>query len=507
MEKEEFKNDPLFNLLEITRVRKIKIIIGFLSVFAITVVGAILMPSVYEASTKITTTLPAIPKGADVVPYLEELRDIRSFVSNQPIVASSRLIYEKAVIALNLHRREEAPSFLGKLKKVFFKENPDPLEKAISALYQITDVNVIRGTSIIQINARSGSSEGAAQIANTLAKTYVDHENGFMASRAQMAYDIISGELESASNSLNASQNALNGLRRSMNVVDDPIIIRTKLADYSIQYEQIQERIQKLKSEPTPPKSKEVRKVRSEKVHQIQPTDSPKVKELKSSLGNLKNELDINLGRYTEKHPTVRNLRSRIGALKEELSREEKASLAEQAVQPQPLIETELDSSAEPVLSAGPDINELKRKRDSLLKQIQTLESKLSRASLTGVDLERLNRDVNQKQLEYETVKGKLESARMLRDQAREGPIKILDPASPPAYPSNKKKVILLIVGFIASVIFGIAVGFIAEYFEDVFKSPEEVEQFLKVPVLATIPRIPQMMPKKKSWLKFRTKK
>ena len=501
MEKEQMKNDPLFNLFEIIKVRKIKMIIGFLIVFAITIVGVLLMPSVYETSTKVGLSLPVVPRGADLVPYLEELRDMRSFVSNQPVVASSRLIYEKAVIALNLHRREGARSFFGKLKGLFFKEKgKDPLALAIDDLYEITNVSLVRGTNIIQFSARSRSSEGAAQIANALAKTYIDHGNGLMTSRAQMAYDIISGELESARNSLNSSQNALNALRRGMNVVDDPMIIRTKLADYSIQYERIQERIQKLESEPTPPKSKEVRKVKSEKVYQIQPAESPKVKELRSNLRNLKSELDIELKRYTEQHPTIRKLRSRIAALEEELSREEKASPAEP---PKPFIETELDSPAEPVLSAEPDINELKRKRDNLSKQIQTLESKLSKGSLIGVDLEKLSRDVNQKELEYAAVKEKLDQARVLRDQTREGPIKMIDPAAPPSHASMEKKLILLIVGLIASVIFGIAVGFISEYYEDVFKSEEEIEKSLNLPVLATIPRIQQMVPKEKSWSKF----
>lgn len=501
MEKEEFKNDPLFNLFEIIKVRRIKVIIGFLIVFAISIVGVFLMPSVYETSAKVGLSLPVVPRGADLVPYLEELRDMRSFVSNQPVVASSRLIYEKAVIALNLHRREGARSFFGKLKGLFFKEKEkDPLALAIDDLYEITDVSIIRGTNIIQFSARSRSSEGAAQIANALAKTYIDHENGLMVSRAQMAYDIISGELETARNSLNSSQGPLSALRRSMNVVDDPMVIRTKLADYSIQYEQIQERIQRLEREPTPPKTAEVKKGKPEKIYQIQPNESPKVKELKNSLRNLKTQLEISLRSYTEKHPNVIKLRNKISGLEEELSREEKASPAEA---PQPLIETELDSPAGPVLSAEPDINELKRKRDNLSKQIQTLESKLSRASLTGVDLERLNRDVNQKQLEYETVKEKLDQARVLRDQTREGPIKMIDPAAPPPHASMKKKLILLIVGLIASAIFGIAVGFISEYYEDVFKSPEEVEKSLNLPVLATIPRIPKTMRNEKSWLSF----
>jgi uncharacterized protein involved in exopolysaccharide biosynthesis len=493
MEKEQMKSDPLFNLLEIIKVRKVKVIIGFLIVFAMTVAGVLVMPSVYETSAKVGLSLPVVSRSAEVVPYLEELRDIKSFVANQPVVASSRPIYEKAVIALGLNKREGKPSLFGRLKGLFFKEEEkDPLAEAMDELYRITDVRALRGTNIIQFSARAGSSEGAAQIANTLAKTYIDYENGVMVSRTQMAYDIISGELENARNAFNASQNALNALKKSMSVYDDPSVMKKNLADYNIKYEEIQERIQRLESQPTPPKTVEVKKAKPEKTRPIQPAESPRVRELKANLKNLKTELDIGLRRYTEQHPTIKRLRSRIAAVEEELSREEKASPAESS---QPLVETELDSPAEPVVNAntGPDINELKTRRDNLARQIQTLEGKLSRASLIGVDQERLSRDANQKELEYTAAKEKLDRARILRDQAREGPIKIIDPAAPPAYASMKKKTILLIVGLIASLIFGIAVGFISEYYEDVFKSPEEVEKSLNLPVLATIPRIPKM--------------
>ncbi len=501
MEKDARKNDPLFNLLEIIKVRKFKMLMAFLIVLAITVVGVFLiMPNVYEATAKVGLSLPVLPKGGDVIPYLEELRDMRSFVSEQPAVAQSRAVYEKAVIALNFHKREGGTSFFGKVLRVFFKKTTDPLLEAIDDLYKLTSVNGIRGTYIIQISARARSAQGAAQIANTLAKTYIDYVNGLMASRAQMAYDIILGEFESARDSFNKSQSALNGLKRSLNVYDDPSIMKKKLAEYSMQYEQLQESIQTLESQPAAPKTVIVKKVKPEKTRPIQPTESPKVKELKASLKNLKNELDADSRRYTDQHPTIKRLQGRIAKLEEELSKEEKASPAESS---QPIVETELGSPAESVVVAGPDINELKRRRDNLAKQIQILEGKLSRSSLTGIDAERLSRDTNQKELEYIAAKEKLEHARMMRDQTREGPIKILDPASPPAYASSKKKVILFIVGLMASLIFGIAVGFISEYFEDVYKSPEEVEKSLNLPVLATIPRLPKMMGNGKSRLRF----
>jgi uncharacterized protein involved in exopolysaccharide biosynthesis len=71
----------------------------------------------------------------------------------------------------------------------------------------------------------------------------------------------------------------------------------------------------------------EAKKVKPEKAYPVQPTESPKVRELRNNLRSLKNELDADLGRYTDKHPTVIKLRKKIAALEEELSQAEKPLL------------------------------------------------------------------------------------------------------------------------------------------------------------------------------------
>ena len=249
--------------------------------------------------------------------------------------------------------------------------------------------------------------------------------------------------------------------------------------------------------------------MRYERIHQVKPAESPKVKELKATLKGLRKELDTNLGRYTENHPDIKRLRKKIEALEAELWEEEKSVRANQPIQPRPLTETEVENHAEPVLRAEPYLSELRRERENLLKelntkkeylsnQIQSLESRLTKESLIRAELEKLNQNVIKKETEYAAVKEKFEHVLVLRDQTREGTLKIIDLASPPAHASKQKKIILLIVGLIVSSIFGIAVGFIGEYYEDVFKSPEEVEQSLKLAVLATIPRIPEMIRKSK---------
>lgn len=467
MEKEDIRNDAFFNLFEIVRTRKIQIAIGFLTVFIITVIGVIfLIPPVYEASTKIYINIPIVPKGD--IPYLEDLRDVRSFVFNQQEIASSRFIYEKVVKELNPNEIEEAPSILRRFKNIFFKKNkkkPDSLEEAISDLYKNTEVRLLRETNILNITAFSSSAQGAADIANTLAKTYTNYANSIMLNKVQTAFDVISGQLKSVSNTLSKSQNALSGLKGGENLIEDRITTQNKLADYRTQYQEIQEKIQQAEK-PLSQESAGMRKGKSEEIYQIQPNDSPRVKEIKTRLINLKKELDAALNSFTEKHPKVINLRGDIESLEEELSQEGKS------------------------FSVGSDINDLKRKKDYLSKQIQTLESRLLKLSNIESESAKLNRDVTTQEAEYLTIKEKFETARILKEQLQEGTIKVIDAASPPPFPSNKKKVMLLAVGFIASIVFGLGAGFIAEYLDDSFRSPEDVEKHLNLPVLATIPRM-----------------
>lgn len=521
MEKEEIKKDPLFNLLEIIKVRKIPIIIGFLSVLAITIVGTFLMPTYYEVSTKIYVNVPLVPKD---LPYLEDLMD-KAFVANQVVVASSRPIYEKAVLQLNLHKREESTSFLSKIKNIFFKKSSDPLEEAINDLYRITDVKLIRGTNIITIAARSNSPEGAAAIANTLANTYTAFANGLMFSRAQMAYDSVAEKFETVRKELNTSQSFLSGLKGSVNVIEDRISNVRRLAEYKTQYEQIEERIHRIQYEraqaeknkvetpaipypPVPQKSPEPKKVKSEEVYPVQSVESPKVKELRERLTKVKNELDMALGRYTEKHPNVKRLKNQVANLEEELTKEENISLANQSSQPvpskpalpevtpQPEITPKPELPVRPVISAYEDLNYLEVKKEDLSRQIKILEGKLLKLSLIESESEKLSRNVSGKEVQYAFLKEKLETARILKEQTQEGTIKVIEVASPPPFSSNKKKIISLVVGFIASLVFGLGAGFVAEYLDESFKSQEEVEQSLKFPVLAAIPHISKKMRK-----------
>ncbi|MBI5183618.1 MAG: hypothetical protein HY999_04580 [Nitrospinae bacterium] len=483
MENKDIRNDPFSNLLEIILGRKIQVIIGFLIVFIITVIGVFLMPPVYEASTKIYINLPAIPTREDI-PYLADLKSLGSFVSNQLEIIKSRLIFEKVVRELHLHEKKEGPSFSERFQTILFQVNQDPLEDAINDLYKHTLFDIKRGTNIMEVTVSSRSSKESADIANNLANTYIYYANNLLFNKAQNAYSFITAQLETARKELVKSQNLLNELKRQENVIslisldDDNTIIRNKLNEYDNQYQEVQAEIQRLENQPS---HEDIDN--TDVIYQIQPNDSPKVKDLKTRLKELKEELDMVLQNYTDKHPTVKSLRSQIARLGKKLSSEMNLNI-------------NINDGIQTIT-----LNNLKGKRDNLSKEIQILEGKLRRLSKNEIELTKLTQDVNNKEREYLMLKEDLEKAKLLKaNEMQEGSIKIIDPAFPPLYPQNKKKIVLLTVGFMVSLLFSIGMAFIAEYRDDSFKNREETEEYLNLPVFATIPPITKKMRKERPY-------
>lgn len=90
-----------------------------------------------------------------------------------------------------------------------------------------------------------------------------------------------------------------------------------------------------------------------------------------------------------------------------------------------------------------------------------------------------------------------MDNVRILKaTEMTEGSIKVIDKAFPPASALMKKKLILLAVGTMIAIIFSLGMAFIAESLDDSFKTPEEVEKYLDLPVLGAVPSITKQIQK-----------
>lgn len=66
--------------------------------------------------------------------------------------------------------------------------------------------------------------------------------------------------------------------------------------------------------------------------------------------------------------------------------------------------------------------------------------------------------------------------------------IQVLDPAIPSDTPVSPKTFLNIILAGILGIIITVAIIFVREYLDDTIRSPEEIESYLKLPVLGLIP-------------------
>src|SRR5262249_18895756 len=68
--------------------------------------------------------------------------------------------------------------------------------------------------------------------------------------------------------------------------------------------------------------------------------------------------------------------------------------------------------------------------------------------------------------------------------------IRVVDPAEIPRSPVMPRKFLNLTLGSLLGLAFGIGLAFFQEYLDSSLKSPEDVQRFLQVPSLGTIPNM-----------------
>jgi polysaccharide biosynthesis transport protein len=451
--------DVFINLLEIVAARKAVIITAFIIVFSITCLGAYFMRPLYTASTSLSVNMPAVPR-ADL-PFLSEMKNSPFFIADQTSVIQSRMIYEK--VAIELHLAEaytKEPSFFGRIKKSIIQEGSGSLDAAIDTLYRTTEVQLMRGTNIVVITASALTAEGASDIANAIARNYLDYANGEISSKGKNAYGFVATQMSEVKNELHVAQNALLSFMKTNNISSIDTLrgeradVQNTLSAYKMKYQQHDNTSQETDFDQMEESGQGLR---------ILSTDTPKVRELKANLINLKKELSAILRNYTENHPNVTALKEQIERVKADLAQETGAR----------------DSDKK----AG-------GARNYMLRQIKALEAELTRLTSLEIEMSKLSRNITKNEAQYVMLEQQLAGAGFLKSDEIPQTIRIIDVAYPPSKANNKKRIILLLVGFVAALLFGLGTAFIVEYYDDSFHNREDVERYLKLRVLGTVPAV-----------------
>jgi len=202
-------------------------------------------------------------------------------------------------------------------------------------------------------------------------------------------------------------------------------------------------------------------------------------------------ELDDLLRRYSTKHPDVIRLKNEIAAVEDQTKAESsKSSLGTlSAPVTSPLAQvlrrqiTGLDSEAVAVQS----------QIRTLQGEVAKYQSRIDNTPVRGIELSKISRTHDITLKKYQDLLGKgLESelSENMEKKQKGEQFQILDPANFPVKPFRPNRQRIVLVGLLGGLIAGFGLAFLLETLDRSFKQTEELNGYLNLPVLATLPAV-----------------
>lgn len=140
---------------------------------------------------------------------------------------------------------------------------------------------------------------------------------------------------------------------------------------------------------------------------------------------------------------------------------------------------------------------------DALRARLANAKAELRTLSDSGTKVKVLMREIEIQEQNYRKYSVNLEQARI--DQAlqtgRISNISVVQPATLPMKPYRSQKVLQLLLGLLLGVFGGIGLVFLCAYLDHSIKTPEEAEERLQLPTLASIPRVHADRVRPAGWL------
>ena len=202
----------------------------------------------------------------------------------------------------------------------------------------------------------------------------------------------------------------------------------------------------------------------------------PLIQQFKADRAHARSRVEDLSRRYGDRHPAMQSARSDLNAAT--------ASLRQQVEQVVASIERSYQL-------AVANENSLRASFDDNKEQIQNI----SRKEFKVRDLQR---EVEAARALYDTFMTRLQETTATSDLSSTN-ARIVDAALPPAEPSEPNGKLFMVVALFLALVVGVAQAIIREILDNTFKSSDEVETKLNLPVMGIVPQVPRNLRKQVS--------
>jgi len=459
------------------------IIVLFFIIVATAIIGSFLWPPTYEGVTTLLVEQPIEnvvlnrAAGVPTVPQPLSLTEEREeLAKTQSEILRSRFLLGKVVDELSLEND--------------IKNGPLKREKAVNRLQKRISVSLVRDTNLIKLVAEDKLSARSAEIANSLAKFYVEWASEARRTKAKGAYGFLGLQAETVEKELRGLEDALQKLKELKGVT--ALTEQTKLAVEQLGVFDTEYNKTVSAEEETRARVNEIRDSLSRQKEMIitstDITTNPIINALKLKLIDLEIKLTELKSKYTDDNPLVISAKEEIEQVKEKLNMEVAKIFGTETTSSNPVYQDIVTK----LIGVEADLNAVQAKKKALQIIRDEYSKRLNNLSEAELEYTRLLRRIKGKEALYLTLLEKQGEAGLT--EALENSlivnVRVIDTASAPVKPARPKKLLNSILGVIVGLISGVSAAFLGEYWDHSLKTVSQVTKYVALPVLGVIPKI-----------------
>lgn len=461
------------------------------------------LPKVYKASTLILVQSQRVPESY-VRPTITDSVASRLNTISQEILSRTRL--EKVIQEFNLYSdiRDKVP-----LEGIV-----EIMRKVIEVKVQTNPQNE-RTQNSFSISFEDKDPKTVMMVTNKLASLFIEENLKVRESQAEGTSDFISKELVSMEERLKRrEQDIRNFKERSMGQLPQQLDANLRILerlqdqlkttnenmraaeDRSVLFQNQIEQLKMRERFSTSRGSRGSEGTSSEELSVGRGAEDPLV----IQYNNLKRELASAQSKYKDTHPDVIDLKRKIANLEPQVEAKLK-SRREGGVTEENLPPPRLDPDAERLItqyteqynSALLEAKRAKEEAKNLKEQIVLYQRRIEDTPRREQELVLLTRDYDLLKTNYQSLSDKKIQSQMAENLERKQQgeqFKILDPARIPEKPVKPDRNKILLIGAVIGIVAGFGLAWFRESMDQSFHTVSDVESYLEIPVIATIPNL-----------------
>ncbi len=447
-------------------------------------------PPLYKATAtvEISAAPQVTPFGArPTVRLIEQSR----YLKTQADILKSRTLATRVIEVLELENNPEfngkhkgfgVGRILGFVRSIFQKKKPASnlmnseeakRERIIQAFLKRLEIKSHLkggpGSYMLEVSFKSHDPRLCADVVNTLISEYINFDLEKRVQATKLGQHYLNMQIEKVQAKLEKAEERLNKFAK-----EHDIVFLSQLTSRGEGGEDISTaQLVSLADELNKAESQRISLESLYNQSKIDPEDLPQVQgdtliqSMKGELSTLR-EKYANLSTvFTPQYPEMKRLRSQIKMIESQIQKEKRLIVAtikaryQTAVKKEKMIREALNTQ---------------KKRVSTLKQM-------------AIDYKILQREVETNQHIYELLLKKSKEMEVEVGIKSSG-IHPIDKATVPLKAFKPRKMANMLFALVIGLVGGLFGAFAIEYFDNTFKSPEEVEKTLRIPILGTIPSV-----------------